>query len=104
MANNIGSPFEMFTDTSGNPLEDGYLYIGTAGLNPETNPVAVYWDDGLTLAAAQPIRTLNAVGRNRKLIDRRAVDAVDCLRCGAASDRHPAKRCARCASQAGAVG
>lgn len=59
MANNIGAPFEMFTDTSGNPLEDGYLYIGTAGLNPETNPVAVYWDDGLTLAAAQPIRTLN---------------------------------------------
>ena len=59
MANNIGSPFEMFTDTSGNPLEDGYLYIGTAGLNPETNPVAVYWDDALTLAAAQPIRTLN---------------------------------------------
>jgi hypothetical protein len=59
MANNIGSPFEMFTDTSGNPLEDGYLYIGTAGLNPETNPVAVYWDDGLTLAAAQPVRTLN---------------------------------------------
>lgn len=59
MANNIGSPFELFTDTSGNPLEDGYLYIGTAGLNPETNPVAVYWDDGLTLAAAQPIRTLN---------------------------------------------
>jgi len=59
MANNIGSPFEIFTDTSGNPLEDGYLYIGTVGLNPETNPVAVYWDDGLTIAAAQPIRTLN---------------------------------------------
>ena len=59
MANSIGSPFEMFTDTSGNPLEDGYLYIGTAGLNPETNPVAVYWDDSLTQAAAQPIRTLN---------------------------------------------
>jgi hypothetical protein len=59
MANNIGSPFEMFTDTSGNPLEDGYLYVGTAGLNPETNPVAVYWDDALTLAAAQPVRTLN---------------------------------------------
>ena len=59
MANNIGSPYELFTDTSGNPLEDGYLYIGTAGLNPETNPVAVYWDDSLTLAAAQPVRTLN---------------------------------------------
>jgi len=59
MADNIVSPFEMFTDTSGNPLEDGYLYIGTAGLNPETNPVSVYWDDALTLAAAQPIRTLN---------------------------------------------
>jgi len=59
MANNIGSPFEMFTDTSGVPLEDGYIYVGTAGLNPETNPVAVFWDDALTLAAAQPVRTLN---------------------------------------------
>jgi len=59
MANNISSPFEMFTDTSGVPLEDGFIYVGTAGLNPETNPVAVFWDDGLTLAAAQPVRTLN---------------------------------------------
>lgn len=59
MANNIGAPFEMFTDTSGVPLEDGYIYIGTAGLNPETNPIAVFWDDALTLAAAQPVRTLN---------------------------------------------
>ena len=59
MANNIGSPFELFTDTAGVPLEDGYLYIGTAGLDPVTNPVAVYWDDGLTIAAAQPVRTLN---------------------------------------------
>ena len=49
----------MFTDTSGVPLEDGYIYVGTAGLNPETNPVAVYWDDAQTLAAAQPVRTLN---------------------------------------------
>ena len=59
MANNVGNPFELFTDTSGNPLEDGYIYAGTAGLNPETNPVALFWDDALTIAAAQPVRTLN---------------------------------------------
>jgi hypothetical protein len=52
-------PFEQFLDTSGNPLDNGYVYIGTANQNPETNPIAVYWDDALTIPAAQPIRTIN---------------------------------------------
>ena len=52
-------PFGQFLDTSGNPLDNGYVYVGTANLNPETNPVSVYWDDDLTIPAAQPIRTIN---------------------------------------------
>lgn len=51
------NPIEQFSDTSGNPLNSGYVYIGTANLNPETNPVAVYWDSGYTTPAAQPLRT-----------------------------------------------
>jgi hypothetical protein len=27
------------------PLEEGYIYVGVAGLNPETNPQLVYWDE-----------------------------------------------------------
>lgn len=54
----INQPFPIFTDIDGQPLEDGYVWIGTANLDPQTNPINVYWDSALTLPAAQPIRTL----------------------------------------------
>lgn len=50
--------FPIFTDIDGQPLENGYIWIGIANLDPQTNPVQVYWDAALTLPAAQPIRTL----------------------------------------------
>jgi hypothetical protein len=56
-ATSVQSPFPIFNDAAGNPLNDGYIYIGTANLNPETNPITVYWDAALTIPAAQPIRT-----------------------------------------------
>ena len=52
-------PFEVYYDINGMPLENGYLYFGAYGLNPETNPVQVYWDSGFTNIASQPIRTVN---------------------------------------------
>ncbi|MFA6064029.1 MAG: hypothetical protein WC736_15680 [Gallionella sp.] len=55
----IKSPFPQFYDTDGGPLNAGFIYIGTAGQNPETNPITVYWDSALTQPAAQPLRTLN---------------------------------------------
>ncbi len=58
MSTIIYSPYPLFVDSDGTPLEDGYIYIGTASQNPETNPLSVYWDSGLTVAAGQPIRTL----------------------------------------------
>lgn len=54
----INPPYPIFTDIDGQPLEDGYVWIGTANLDPQTNPINVYWDAALTLPAAQPIRTL----------------------------------------------
>jgi len=54
----IQPTFPIFTDIDGQPLEDGYVFIGTANLNPITNPITVYWDAALTLAAVQPIRTI----------------------------------------------
>lgn len=53
----IESPYPLFTDDDGVALEDGYIYVGTANLDPVANPVAVYFDSGLTIPAAQPIRT-----------------------------------------------
>lgn len=55
----IAQPFQNFVDTSGAPLDNGYVYIGTAAQNPETNAISVYWDAALTVPAAQPIRTIN---------------------------------------------
>jgi hypothetical protein len=55
----INPPFPVFPDTDGQPLEDGYIWIGTANLNPLTSPIVVYWDAALTLPAGQPIRTVN---------------------------------------------
>jgi hypothetical protein len=55
----IQPTFPVFTGTDGLPLENGYIWIGTANLDPQGNPISVYWDAALTIPAAQPIRTLN---------------------------------------------
>lgn len=55
----IVAPFTQFFDTSGAPLANGMIYIGTTNQDAETNPIAVFWDEALTIPAPQPIRTLN---------------------------------------------
>jgi len=49
--------YPFFSDTNGAALDSGYVYIGTASLDPRTNPITVYWDKDLTIPAAQPLRT-----------------------------------------------
>ena len=53
----VQPPYPAFADAAGQPLDDGYIWIGTVNLNPITNPIAVYWNSGLTITAVQPIRT-----------------------------------------------
>lgn len=53
----VQPPFPILTDIDGQPLEDGYIWIGVANLAPITNPITVYWDAALTIPASQPIRT-----------------------------------------------
>jgi len=55
----INPPYPAFAGADGQPLENGYIWIGTVNLNPQVNPISVYWDAALTIPAAQPIRTLN---------------------------------------------
>lgn len=55
----IKPPYPAFAGADGQPLENGYIWVGTVNLNPQVNPIAVYWDSALTIPAAQPIRTLN---------------------------------------------
>jgi hypothetical protein len=54
----IQPTYPIFTDIDGQPLENGYVWIGAANLDPQTNPINVYWDAALTISATQPIRTL----------------------------------------------
>ena len=55
----VKPPFPAFAGTDGQPLENGYIWIGAVNLSPQVNPITVYWDDAQTIAAPQPIRTLN---------------------------------------------
>lgn len=55
----IQVPFPVFQGRDGQPLENGYVWIGEPNLNPQTNPVVAYYDAALTIPAAQPLRTLN---------------------------------------------
>jgi hypothetical protein len=55
----IQPTYPIFTETDGLPLENGYIWIGAANLDPQGNPINVYWDAALTIPAGQPIRTLN---------------------------------------------
>jgi hypothetical protein len=58
MSVSIKPPYEVFSDIDGQPLENGYIWLGVAGLDPQANPVSVYWDAALSIAAVQPIRTI----------------------------------------------
>jgi hypothetical protein len=53
----IQPPFPIITGADGQPLEDGYIWIGVVNLPPIGNPIAVYWDAALTIPAALPVRT-----------------------------------------------
>ena len=42
MATVIEAVNPQFNELNGEPLENGYIYIGTDGLDPITNPITVY--------------------------------------------------------------
>jgi hypothetical protein len=56
MALKIESPFSYFPDDDGQPLENGSIYVGVENQNPEVHPITVYFDEALTIPAAQPIK------------------------------------------------
>lgn len=53
-------------DVTGLPLDYGMVYFGEPNKDPEYYPINIYYDDGLTIPAMQPVRTkggfLNAMG------------------------------------------
>jgi hypothetical protein len=70
----LQAPNPFFLDASGDALDAGYVFVGTAGANAETNQLTVYWDEAGTQPAAQPLRTsngyiVNGVTRARVFVD-----------------------------------
>jgi len=51
-------PFPVFFDSNGDPLDNGYIYVGNPNENPVTDPIQIYFDADLTVPAAQPLRTI----------------------------------------------
>lgn len=58
MSTEVRAPFQFFTDTDGNALESGYIYIGVENFNPLASPLQAYWDSALTIPAYN-IRTVS---------------------------------------------
>jgi hypothetical protein len=76
-AMSVEVPFPVFYDRDGEPLENGYVWIGTANLNPQTNPIQIYFDKNLTQPAAQPLRTVAGYISNAGTPAQIYVDAVN---------------------------
>lgn len=73
----IQVPFPVFQDRDGQPLDNGYVWIGKPNLNPQTNPVVAYFDKDLTIPAAQPLRTINGCVSNAGTPAQIYVDGVN---------------------------
>jgi parallel beta-helix repeat protein len=54
----VANPFPLFTDNQARLIDNGRVFIGLADQDPETNPASVYWDEALTVPAAQPLQTV----------------------------------------------
>ncbi len=57
----LTNPRPLFLNARGNLLDGGFVYVGVANADPESNPIEVFWDAALTIPAAQPLRTMGGV-------------------------------------------
>ena len=73
----VSEPFPTFHDRDGQPLDAGFLYLGTAGLPALSNQIPVYVDAALTIPVAQPLRTTNGFPQYQGAACRLYVDADD---------------------------
>lgn len=58
MATEVVGAYPVFNKTNGEPLDAGKIYIGEPGQNPTTAEKAAFWDQDMSIPAAQPIRTI----------------------------------------------
>lgn len=58
MSATIQASFPIFLDLAGKGLNNGAIYIGQYGKDPELYPLATFWDFAGLVSAAQPLTTL----------------------------------------------
>lgn len=59
MSNKVTTPYPLFSDIDGSPLNAGFLFLGESEKDAEQFPISVYWDEAKTELAEQPISTRN---------------------------------------------
>ena len=64
MTQKVEPLYRTFQDIDGQPLELGYIYVGTATLAAKTNQITIYSDPELTTALTQPVRTAGGYAMN----------------------------------------
>lgn len=61
----LSNPAAMFFDREGNPMDGGYIYVGTANTDPVTHPIDLFWDFARTIPVGeQPLRTIGGMPVN----------------------------------------
>ena len=60
----VTEPIPQFHGRDGQPLDGGFVYVGTAGLDAQANQIQLYLDPALTVPLAQPVQTLNGYPSN----------------------------------------
>ena len=73
----VQAPFPLFFDKTGGPIDNGSVYIGEAGSNPQTNPIQVSWDVAGLIAAAQPLKISGGMVVRYSTPSRTFIDADD---------------------------
>jgi hypothetical protein len=63
-AQSVTEPIPQFHNRDGQPLDGGFIYVGTAGLDAQANQIQIYLDPALTIPFAQPVQTLNGYPSN----------------------------------------
>ena len=63
-AQTVTEPIPQFHSRDGQPLDGGFIYVGTAGLDAQANQIQLYLDPALTVPLAQPVQTLNGYPSN----------------------------------------
>lgn len=59
MSNKVTTPYPLFSDIDGSPLNAGFLFFGESEKDAEQFPITAYWDDAKTQIVEQPVPTRN---------------------------------------------